>query len=94
MEFTALADPTFYIERNQYFEREEGYLPLPGDLVYFDWEQNDDIDHVGIVEYVESGYLYTIEGNSSDSVQQLTYDIHDPVIAGYACPTYFPVNNE
>lgn len=93
IQFTAVADPTFYIERNQYFERDEGYLPLPGDLIYFDWQQNNDIDHVGIVEYVEDGFVHTIEGNSDDSVQQLSYDIHNAVIAGYACPNYFQVES-
>lgn len=88
MEYTALADPTFYINRNQYFHREAGYVPMPGDLVYIDWEDNNDIDHVGIVEKVEKGMLYTIEGNMSDSVMQRSYELHDTCIAGYACPTY------
>ena len=89
VEYTAAADPTYYIQREQYFTRSEGYAPLPGDLIYFDWEQDGEIDHVGIVEYVQEGIVYTIEGNSGDAVQTLSYYLNDPQIDGFACPAYF-----
>lgn len=36
-----------------------------GDIVFFDWRSDGASDHVGIVEYREGGYLFTIEGNTS-----------------------------
>lgn len=36
-----------------------------GDIVFFDWDHSGDCDHVGIVEYVGSSRITTIEGNTS-----------------------------
>lgn len=43
-------------------------------IIFFDWENESDgggldglPDHVGIVEKVENGRVYTIEGNTTDS---------------------------
>ena len=40
----------------------------------------------GIVERVENGKVYTIEGNSSDSCAERDYDINNSVIVGYGRP--------
>ena len=71
------------------------YEPRPGDLVFFDWDnkgssgpQDDVPDHVGIVERVENGVVYTVEGNSGDSCRQNTYSVGHYEIWGYGCPTY------
>lgn len=42
------------------------YKADPGDVVYFDWELDGVIDHVGIVEYNNGSYLTTIEGNTNN----------------------------
>lgn len=42
------------------------YVPASGDIIFFDWGVNGDVGHVGIVEYVQNGRVYTIEGNSGD----------------------------
>jgi len=39
------------------------YAPSPGYLIFFDWNGDGIADHVGIVERVEDGTVYTIEGN-------------------------------
>ena len=44
------------------------YVPATGDLVFFDWGNDGSIDHVGIVESVVDGTVYTVEGNSGDKV--------------------------
>lgn len=70
------------------------YTPKKGDLIYFDWTGNWDQKisanmhvtprgHVGIVEYVKNGRVYTIEGNSDDSVAKLNYDLNSTSIIGY-----------
>ena len=43
----------------------------------------------GIVEKVENGIVYTIEGNTSgDECKQNNYDINSSVILGYGTPVY------
>lgn len=37
-----------------------------GDLVYFDWDPDGIIDHVGLVEYNNGSTLTTIEGNTNN----------------------------
>ena len=71
------------------------YEPRPGDLVFFDWDnkgssgpQDDVPDHVGIVERVENGVVYTVEGNSGDSCRQRSYSVGYYEIWGYGCPVY------
>ncbi|MBQ2750573.1 MAG: SH3 domain-containing protein, partial [Clostridia bacterium] len=56
----------------------ESYLPSPGDLVYFDWDEYEGVsNHVGIVKEVkDDGTIVTIEGNSSNSVKNNTYRIN------------------
>ena len=45
-------------------------------------------DHVGIVEKVEDGFVYTIEGNSGDRCSKCCYTIGSPPILGYGLPNY------
>ena len=42
------------------------YNLLPGDVVAFDWDDDNSGDHVGFVEKVYSGYIQTIEGNTDN----------------------------
>lgn len=44
------------------------YTPQSGDLIFFDWAGgSSNEDHIGIVVYSDSSYVYTIEGNTSDA---------------------------
>ena len=54
------------------------------------WEQWQDgqSDHVGIVEKVENGIVYTVEGNSGDSCRQNQYPVGHYEILGYGVPQY------
>lgn len=64
--------------------RDRGATPIPGDYVFFDWDRDNDPDHVGAVLCVdENGYLYTIEGNSGGRVAVNCYPKNDPRIVGY-----------
>lgn len=67
-----------------------GYTPKPGDIAFFDWKDKHDghSDHVGIVEKVENGRVYTVEGNSNDSCKQRDYDLNSTEIQGYGTPMY------
>lgn len=70
--------------------------PAPGMIIFFDWDnpsgssgpQDGEADHVGIVEKVENGTVYTVEGNSGDSVRINTYPVGYYEILGYGVPQY------
>lgn len=62
--------------------------PVPGMIIFFDWEGDGETDHVGIVEKVENGTVYTVEGNSGDSCKLNSYAVGSNVIYGYGCPAY------
>ena len=64
------------------------YVPASGDLVFFDWGNDGSIDHVGIVESVVDGTVYTVEGNSGDKVARRSYPIGYGQIVGYGVPAY------
>lgn len=71
--------------------QDNSYEPRPGDIIFFDWDdggQDGSSDHVGIVEKVENGRIYTIEGNSGDSCRQNSYPVGYYEIYGYGTPAY------
>ena len=62
--------------------------PQHGDIITWDWDGNGWPDHIGFVDYVKNGRVYTIEGNANEAVQALNYDLNDTRIYGYARPKY------
>ena len=70
--------------------------PTPGMIIFFDWDdpdgssgpQDGESDHTGIVEKVENGYVYTVEGNSGDSCRENRYPVGYYEILGYGIPAY------
>ena len=72
------------------------FEPAPGMIIFFDWDspngesgpQDGLSDHVGIVEKVENGRVYTIEGNTSDSCARRSYPLGYYEILGYGIPAY------
>lgn len=72
------------------------FEPAPGMIIFFDWDspngssgpQDGLSDHVGIVQKVEDGRVYTIEGNSGDSCAQRSYPVGYYEILGYGIPAY------
>lgn len=68
--------------------RDASYTPAAGDIIFFDWDNNGTIDHVGIVESVNSGRVNTIEGNSGNKVARRSYNIGSGNIYGYGTPVY------
>lgn len=43
---------------------------LPGDIVFYQFDKDNYADHVGIIEEDGKGYIYAIEGNTSESGSQ------------------------
>ena len=64
------------------------YVPQPGDWVFFTWNNNQDTDHVAMVEYCtedEEGNIriHVIEGNKPSAVARDVYDLNYSRILGY-----------
>lgn len=68
--------------------KDGGFIPKPGDIIFFDWDADASADHVGIVEFVADGKVHTIEGNSDNECRQREYSINSEKILGYGIPLY------
>lgn len=72
---------TWFKKHNKW--KGKNYTPSAGDIIFFDWDSDNDPDHVGIVEKAENGRVYTIEGNSSNEVKVNSYSQNYKYIFGY-----------
>lgn len=67
----------------------QGYIPVPGDIIFFNWQGNtSQANHVGIVERCDGTIVHTVEGNSGNKVKQKSYGLSNDVIIGYGTPIY------
>ena len=71
------------LQEQDLYQTHWDYIPQPGDIIFFDWENDGRANHVGIVEEVIDTDVVTIEGNSGDRVTKNKYELHDDRIAGY-----------
>ena len=76
----------WFMDRGQW--QDGSFTPEAGHIIFFDWENDGETDHVGIVEKCENGTVYTVEGNSGDTCRQNSYAIGSSVIYGYGIPAY------
>lgn len=73
---------------------DDAYVPTPGDVVYYDWDDNgkgDDTtghDHTGMVIEVSGSTFNVEEGNKKDAVGTRTMSINGRYIRGFAVPKY------
>ncbi len=85
---------TWFKDRGQWLDGTAE--PVAGMIIFFDWDSPDGAsgpqdglsDHTGIVQKVENGKVYTVEGNSGDSVCTREYAIGHYEILGYGIPAY------
>lgn len=72
----------------------DSYVPSPGDVIFYDWDDNGSgenkgyPEHVGIVQKVSGSALYVIEGNYGDSVKVRRLAVNGKYIRGYGIPKY------
>lgn len=73
---------------------DDTHIPLPGDIVFYDWQDSGKedntgwSDHVGIVESVNGNYITVIEGNYNDGVGRRIIQINGRYIRGYGVPKF------
>lgn len=89
---------SWFKNKDRYHPASEGYTPVTGDIVFFDWSGNGSSQHVGIVNYISGSTVYTIEGNCSGKVKAREYTKNGSkpynnisAIMGYASPNYSSV---
>ena len=76
------------------WQEDDGYIPQPGDIIYYDFDENrlrdctGWSDHVGIVVGVKWPFIKVIEGNWRDAVCSRVLFINDIHIRGYGLPDY------
>lgn len=90
-----------YAELGRWVEN-DAYVPQPGDLILYDWEDDGKGDctgapnHIGIVVSVSGNKIKDIEGNNNDKyghpVSYRTVNINNKYIRGFMTPA-FDVNN-
>ena len=79
----------WFQERDQWLDGSA--TPSPGMIIFYDWDSPDGesgpqdglSDHTGIVEKVENGIVYTVEGNSGDACRQRQRAVGNYEILGY-----------
>ncbi len=76
----------WFKKNNQWKGR--NYSPKAGDVIFFDWDGNGRIDHVGIVVNTVKGVVNTIEGNSRNACKRRSYNTGNSWITGYGIPRY------
>lgn len=62
-----------------------------GDIVYYDWQGDKFLDHVGIVEKINGNKITVIEGNYSDRVKRRTLSTNSNVIRCFVTPKYYDI---
>lgn len=82
----------WYQSRSIYYSRSSGYIPKPGDMVFFNWSGGTSAQHIGIVTGVSGNNLYTIEGNTGGDEGYMcngrTRSLNASYVLGYGVPNY------
>ena len=72
----------WFTSRRQWGAR--GYENIaPGDAIFFDWDLDGSVDHVGLVIGTDGSRVYTVEGNSGDACKIKSYPLDYACIKGY-----------
>ena len=76
------------------WEESDAYQPLPGDILYYDWDFSKKLDcvgwpdHVGIVVGTYGPFIRVMEGNKDDDASFRVIWQNDWFIRGYGLPDY------
>ena len=83
---------TWFRSRGRFVKAGAG-RPEPGDVIFFT-EDGVTAEHVGLVEKTEGARVYTIEGNSGNSVRRRSYMLSDSYLLGWGRPAYDEAKEE
>lgn len=73
-----------YYKEKDLLKKPKEYNPKPADLIFFDWNNNGVVDHVGYVLKVSNDSVYTIEGNvDHKDVRKKKYPLNSNYIYAY-----------
>lgn len=73
---------------------DDGYIPTPGDVVLYDWQDTGvgdnqgHPDHVGIVSSVNASTIVVVEGNKDDKIGTRRFIVNSKYIRGFIRPKY------
>lgn len=73
---------------------DDAYIPSPGDVVFYDWQDTgygDNVghpDHVGIVLDCDGNKMSIIEGNNANAVNKRVLAVNDRFIRGFGIPDF------
>lgn len=76
------------------WKESDSYIPEPGDIIMYDWDDSGKGDcsgwpeHVGIVVSVSGNTIRVIEGNISNSVAYRNISVNGKYIRGYCLPDF------
>lgn len=66
----------------------DNWIPRIGDIVFYDWNLNGELDHVGAVESINGINIHAIEGNKNDSVEYRNINYKNGTITKILRPRY------
>ena len=76
------------------WQEADAYIPRPGDVIFYDWDDTGSGDnkgapeHVGIVEKVSGSEISVVEGNYDNRVKRRRLSVNGRYIRGYGLPDY------
>lgn len=82
------------LQQKGIWQENDAYIPRPGDIIFYDWQDTGAGDnkgtseHVGLVEACDGSTITVIEGNKNDGVERRTVKVNGRYIRGYGVPKY------
>ena len=70
------------------------WIPKMGDIVFYDWDLNGELDHVGVVDTMSKNIIYVLEGNKNDSVAYRDIYYKNATITKIIRPRYKTVSDK
>lgn len=70
------------------------WIPKMGDIVFYDWNLNGELDHVGAVETMSKNIIHVLEGNKNDSVAYRDINYKNATITKIIRPHYKKVSKK
>ena len=64
------------------------WIPKMGDIVFYDWNLNGELDHVGTVDTLSKNIIHVLEGNKNNSVAYRDINYKNATITKIIRPRY------